>query len=335
MNLNKKIVIFGYPLHSDTQSYIYYGIYKAFRHLGYNNIHWIDSASNFDFSNSFILTERWSSLKLPFEKTATYCVHMLGNRPESYNENQPFGGPERFLGKVKRLIDWRQYAQYKWDDTWYKYDIDKSKYQELSESFYYENSEGYEKIYFPWATDLLPEEINLADRFAQRTNTIYYLGTVGGGRGDLETCLPAPDDSSNKPGLLAFRKACMEIGINLQANDVWTNPLNQEQFRHYTNISYLAPDIRHPRMVDWGYIPCRVFKNISYGHLGVTNSPGVNEFFNNTLVCNTDCYELFYDALKQKNNFDLIANQMEFVRDNHTYINRVKGLINLMEMDDE
>ena len=91
--------------------------------------------------------------------------------------------------------------------------------------------------------------------------------------------------------------------------------------------SYLAPDVRHKAFLDWGYIPCRNFKNISYGQLGMTNSKPVHEFFDGNIIYNEDTYKLFFDAQKEKENYDLIKSQMLFVKENHTYINRAKELI--------
>ncbi len=48
-----------------------------------------------------------------------------------------------------------------------------------------------------------------------------------------------------------------------------------------------------------GYIPCRILKNISYGHMGITNSPRVYELFENKVVYHPDCYQLFLEAHKR------------------------------------
>jgi len=328
--LNKQIIIWGYPLHSHTQSYIHYGFYKAFKYLDYNVV-WTNDPRSVNFANSFIITEREPAKLLPLEPTSTYMINMIGNKPNGYDFAT--GGPHRYLGRVKRLIDMRQYGHNYWDDNWYSYKIDKQNCPLLSESFYYEYGRDYEKVYFPWATDLLPHEINFEDRFIQRENQIFYLGNIGGGRGTLETCIKAPDHVSNVPSLLQFKKACDENNIKLITNDVWTNPLSFEECKKLVQRSYLAPDFRHQAMIDWGYIPCRVFKNISYGQIGITNSQAVNDFFGNCLVYNPDSYQLFYDALQKKEDYELIKFQMNLVKEHHTYLNRVKGIIKLIEME--
>ena len=47
--------------------------------------------------------------------------------------------------------------------------------------------------------------------------------------------------------------------------------------------SILAPAIQTDWQVENGYIPCRIFKNISYGKMGVTNNPTVNKLFNDKI----------------------------------------------------
>jgi hypothetical protein len=88
--------------------------------------------------------------------------------------------------------------------------------------------------------------------------------------------------------------------------------------------------VRHKAFKEWGYIPCRNFKNISYGQLGMTNSKPVYEFFDGNIIYNEDTYQLFFDAQKERENYDLIKSQMLFVKENHTYVNRAKELIEIV-----
>ena len=48
-----KIVIWGYPLHTHTHSYIHNSFYKAFSYLGHE-VYWFDDSnypSDFDYNN--------------------------------------------------------------------------------------------------------------------------------------------------------------------------------------------------------------------------------------------------------------------------------------------
>jgi hypothetical protein len=77
-------------------------------------------------------------------------------------------------------------------------------------------------------------------------------------------------------------------------------------------------------------LTCRVFKNISYGHLGLTNSKAIYEELEGNCVYNENTEELFYDGMKNRKNYKLISDGMKFVKENHTYINRINSLISIL-----
>jgi spore maturation protein CgeB len=96
----------------------------------------------------------------------------------------------------------------------------------------------------------------------------------------------------------------------------------------------MAPAIQGDWQCRQGYIPCRIFKNISYGQFGITNSKTVYELFGENIIYNSDTYQLFIDAKKyiQSASLEDLYKQMDFVRDNHTYINRINSLLTLATM---
>jgi hypothetical protein len=317
----KKIIIWGYPLHTHTHSYIHYGYYKAFKSLGYD-VYWLDPdiSHNVDFNNSIIITEQFETRNMPLSKSSTYFIHYLGNKDNRH---------ERYLGNVGRLIDVRYNADY-WIDKNYDYHLKREILEKIGKGTYFEKgNQGYDIIYTTWATDLLPGEINLENRFIKRENVINYIGTIGGGKGGLFDCLKAPDYYDTVPYIIPFYEACKENGIEFRSNCPWTNPLDNVTTINLVQKSYLAPDFRHKAMLDWGYIPCRVMKNISYGQLGMTNSKAVYDFFEGIVIYNEDSYQLFYDGFSKMNNYEYIKDQMILIKENHTYINRALDLIKI------
>ena len=65
--------------------------------------------------------------------------------------------------------------------------------------------------------------------------------------------------------------------------------------------------------------------------MGITNNPIVNELFDKKLIFDTNLNELIkksigFENYKYKN--DVIIDLMQYVRDNHTYINRANTIIN-------
>ena len=105
--------------------------------------------------------------------------------------------------------------------------------------------------------------------------------------------------------------------------------ISPEQNVDFVRKAYLAPTLVGQWQCDNGYIPCRIFKNISYGQFGITNSEAVYTLFNKKIVYNEDCHQLFYDAIEYAKNLDIndLYDQMDFVKNKHTYINRIDTLI--------
>ena len=334
MNIKQfnNVIIWGYPYGTHTQSFVWHGFYRAFKSLGIET-YWIANGwsfenlpANIDISNSLFLFEKNDVSGMPISAGSTYLFHMMGNRPET-------DASHNFLGKVKRLVDWRQHSMNHWDDVHYKYTIKRAEVQEIDRGFLFEKSpDGVDKIYCAWATDLLPNEIDLNDMHAQRERISWYVGTVGGGRGGLDDCLPTIEIYDNRKLLREFRTSCQENGIEFKVNCPWLNPLSQEEARKLIKSSFLTVDSRHPSMLDWGYIPCRIMKNISYGQLGLTNSRAVHDFLDGEILSRNDGRELFDAGLSHQNDFEMIRRQMILIREKHTYVNRVKSMLKSLEM---
>jgi hypothetical protein len=94
----------------------------------------------------------------------------------------------------------------------------------------------------------------------------------------------------------------------------------------------VSVDLRGDWHRECGYIPCRVFKNISYGRLTGTNSENVKKFFGDFVIFNENPSELYHDLIKseKEKNTKLIRESILFVKENHTYKNRIENLLKLI-----
>lgn len=95
--------------------------------------------------------------------------------------------------------------------------------------------------------------------------------------------------------------------------------------------SYIAPDIRNSDHAERGYIPCRVFKNISYGKVPATNSQHVATFFSEQLPFASDMDELFdvnVNASADPKMLKTLSTVHSEVRNKHTDINRIETIMN-------
>ncbi len=299
-----KIVIWGYKLHSHTHSYIHEGYFKAFKHLGYKT-YWFDSndkIDGFDFSRSLFFTEGNCDKEIPIREDCFYVLHNCFSK--KYEQ----------LYAIGHCVTLQMY----WNS------LKDSEAIHIDEFSFYNIKKR--TICMPWATNLLPHEI---DEVKKNIPTLkkpyaYFVGSRHG-------------DSNNTAGVLdSFGRACAENGIKFVVTGLYSTrtKITDDQHKQLIETSMLAPALQGKLQVDSGYIPCRIFKNISYGQLGVTNSKTVYEFFKKKIVYNPDSYRLCYDALARLKSItpDEIYEMMDYVRDNHTYVNRVNVLLNVMNM---
>ena len=327
-----KVIIWGFPLHSHTHSYIHYGWHKGFSYLGYKT-HWFHdgdhpSPDSFDYGNALFIAEGYADAKIPLNSTSIYFVHVCVN-------------PEKYVDAGCRLIDIR-YNVNSIKDVNYWYTLERDKCVKLSDVSYYckltdnggvtkhHSNPGkmdYECLYTSWATDLLPHEINFDDALIKRDRVVYFVGS-------------GPGTTWNP-----FIQECRKSGIEFKSIDPWTHPISFEENRKLVQKSFVSVDIRpigDPQKMrigetgtchkDIGYIACRVFKNISYGQIGSTNSKHTYELMDRKIVYNPDEAQLFHDTVAQRENFEAIKEQMVIVKEKHTFINRINDLLRVVEM---
>ena len=314
-----KIIIWGHKLYSHTHSYIHYGFFKAFKYLGYD-VYWFDDdekINNFDFKNSLFLTEHQVNKKIPIRNDCKYILHnsYLDEGKSYYLDNTGSWEDKRFIDLAKNgnVINIQVY----------KTDFVKNKVK-MNDYIYYSKS-NY-TLYMPWATDLLPYEIEINKdkliNLKKNSNKIIYI--IGTYEGEYK-------DTAKK-----FVDVAKQNNIKfVNFGGFYKKKITPEDNCKLIMESYLSPAIQPTDQVNLGYIPCRIFKNISYGQLGITNSKVVSELFNNEIVYNEDSYKLFYDAedfLKKKYNLKYQFKMMDFVKNKHTYLNRIESLFKFFDI---
>jgi hypothetical protein len=321
---NLRIIIWGYPLYSHTHSYIHAAFFKAFKFLGYET-YWFDDLNfpvDFNFENCIFWTEGFADKNIPLRKSSIYYVHVAPN-PMKYIE-----------AGVKEFIDVR-YNHLVHKDHVYEYSLNKSEIQKIGDCVYFqEKTSGFEqlindyvnyevpsyrKVYITWAANFLPHEFNYEDMYLPRQNKIYFSGT-----------LSKKGRNENYSTMKGFIKAAKKSKIKFISNDPFANPLSEEEVVRRTQMSILGVDVRGPEHVRNGYVPCRVFKSISWGHLGMTNSPEVFRELEGNVIFNIDSAALFTDAMEKRTDHQFILNAMQYVQANHTYINRIRAILSII-----
>ncbi|GEM_PF-674427 len=299
-----KAVLWGHKLGTHTHSYIHYAFYKAFQHLGFET-YWLDNnddISTLDLSHSIFITEGQVDQKIPLYDDCYYVLHYARNI-DKYTH----------LFKSKHCIHMLPFKKEYLNNFEHK----------LDDYIYYNIQK--QTIYMPWATDLLPYEIDSIKEELPTIKKDYvarFIGTCWGG------------ECGNIDKVNQFKRACNEYGIHFDIKGGWQDKMSIDPAENINLIkkAFLAPTIVSKCQCDNWYIPCRIFKNISYGQMGITNSEAVYEFFNKKIIYNPDPYQLFYDAIEKIENIELneIIELMDLVKTKHTYINRIDELLHFI-----
>ena len=139
-----------------------------------------------------------------------------------------------------------------------------------------------------------------------------------------------------------FATGCAEDGISLHvyggytpeggSSNVTNHPgfITNEQHVSLIKDSMYAPQFCGTWQKEVGYIPCRIFKNISYGHYGLTNSSYVNDVFEGELLFDEDGYNLYVKARSKISNLNT-RKLIQLVKDKHTYISRIKNILEMFK----
>jgi hypothetical protein len=310
----EKVILWGHKLHSSTHSYIHNAFYRAFEHMGYP-VYWFDDqddVGHFDFSDSLFITEGNVDGRIPLRADCDYILHYCDT--QKYRQLIETGHciflsvfTNERVEQAKKISDTVVY-------------VDKGTYKDVK----------HKLLLMPWATDLLPHEIEKIKEetprfFHHKDKKVYWVGTVWDGPyGNIEE-------------INAFARACKKGQIDFVSLSFLADPklkgISVDENIRLVQRSFMAPAIVGTWQKETGMIPCRIFKNISYGQMGITNSKTIYEFFDRKIVYNPDCYQLFFDAEKRlkKLKIEELYELMDVVKTKHTYLNRIQTLLSFFE----
>lgn len=301
MNNIKQVVLWGHKLHTHTHSYIHNAFYIAFKHLEYKTL-WLDNKddiSQIDFANTLFITEGQVDQNIPINKTAYYILHNCNM--EKYSSLP-----------IENYIILQVYT----NDV-----INKHNATEIDKSTltYFKDK----TLFMPWATDLLPEEIN------------RNIEKVKNGEFNIENMVSFVG-SMTRPWL-HVKQFCETKNIRFECYGGNSRNLSIEDNISLTQKSILAPAFQDDWQSANGYIPCRIFKNISYGKMGITNNPTVYELYNREILFDNNIFNalqkgLIFENLPNEKKNEIIIKLMEITRDKHTYLNRIEQLFRFLSL---
>ena len=305
-------------MHSHTSGYVHDAIYRAFLSLNYEAYWFNDNTFNntdnkiedFDFSNTLFYTLGGYEHNIPLRDDCLYILHNCDS--------------SKYINAVsdKNVLIQQVFTLHTKDYNLFQ--IPGAPKMHLYDKF---------QIFQPWATDLTPFEIDqMIERIenlnlSERTNTFTWVGTIA---------LSETDRFNNYKRIRPFEtEARDDDGVNF----VHKTNISPEENKDLICQSKYAPVICGNWQCEVGFIPCRTFKNISYGHLLATNNPTINDLFDNEYtegltLFDEDSTQLYYKIKESYNDPELknkIITMMKYVRDNHTYIHWVQRCLDVFE----
>jgi hypothetical protein len=318
MNLAEaKFIVWGFRNRENyhTHSHIHEGFYRAAKWLRPESL-WLDHSSDLtgiDFHNSIFLTEHDAAKRgMPLRQDCFYVVHGMSDDAAIR---------ETISALSTYHLSWNVYHDfshvYGTQGNPAAHGITTMQFPLTEKMWLGEDCPFYPKeqhMDFRWATDLLPYEIQQNKRsvaYTRESKVINWVGTFW---------------HVNEKEIAAFKRACDENGIDFRHYGAGQEGvMSIEENVRLVRESHFAPAIVGSHHITEGYAPCRIFKNISYGQMGVTNSKRVNDIFGGKLIYNPDPYKLFYDARDELPSLppERVWDLMDEVAAKHTYVNRL------------
>jgi hypothetical protein len=318
MKLNK-IIIWGHELHNHTHSYIHNAFYRTFKHLGYN-VYWFneDGINNYqdgnkiDFNNTLYIVHGLESKNLPLNESSYYIGH-----------NVEWSGNQYKIPAKHTLINESKGIPYNNIISLQVYCIRCLNEIKYKNNKYYCHSIEKECIYMPWGTDLLPYEIDENIKNLESFEIKNISNFIG---------MPLEHNSQLNEVLKKHKIEYQNYGGTFDKNSDRNKSI--EENMKLIQESIIAPALQTQWQKDNHYIPCRIFKNISYGKMGITNNEIVYNLFDKKIIYSENIEDLVKKSLefnKKKDKFSIIKNLMINVRNNHTYVNRINFILDFLK----
>tara|TARA_Y100000389_G_scaffold38883_1_gene33258 strand:+ start:8042 stop:9001 length:960 start_codon:yes stop_codon:yes gene_type:complete len=304
-----KIIYWGLKNTHDTHKFIFEAFIKAWKHLNYD-VYWVNSieeltTNNIDFSKCLV----WYSYtgvraQPPPIKKDNFYIHHNADDFEKKVINT--------IGK-EYILRQQVYAT----TTTSEYDI-------LLQSQYSSFNIRHNMLIMPWGTNLLPHEIdeNIKNLENMKIKPICgHIGSTGGAWG--------------KPYNTFRQELKQQYNIEMiQAGPELTGLVPENKMIDFLKSCMIVPSLQFKWQRDVRYIPCRIFKTISYGKMGITNNIGVYELFDKKVLYSDNLKKLVEMSVEFEKNprkHQIIKDLMVDVRDNHTYISRVNLVIDVLK----
>lgn len=167
-------------------------------------------------------------------------------------------------------------------------------------------------LYQPWGTDLLPYEFK--EPIFRKNKFVFWIGSIWNDKMNHGNI----NQINELKSVLLKNKLKF---IHLRFIPDWLNMF-------FIRLSRIAPAIAGEQQVKVDYLPCRMFKNISYGQLGITNINKFKDILGDSFIVGDSIEEIIDKSLSlDKGTYiDMVKKQQEIVK-NYTYKNGIENIL--------
>lgn len=258
----KKIVLWGATTSLDSTRHIYRAYKETLAKLGVT-VEWVAdlpaSRERIEAGSLVLAMDIWGAHIGAAVEGADYVLHNF----DAEHELSKTIEPERLLRLQVYTDDALQWEHETWDTCRLYHGSGRTLFQ-------------------PWGTNLLAEEF-YDPIFNAGAEDCCFVGAIWDDRGMGNAGIVGPLEAA-----LARRRL----------NWVPYTHISDEANIAHVRRSRIAPAIAGPWQVEKNYLPCRVFKNVSYGQLAVTNVRAFRDLFGDACVWGDTPEELVAAALE-------------------------------------
>jgi hypothetical protein len=292
-----QIVVWGLHDVYHSHRYVYEAYFRAFSDAFGTGTFWVnDTESSVSLINPNALIFAWAGAceHLPLRNDCFYVYH-----------GQLFHIPEIDLENKLYLMAYQNLPN---DPDFIKFD----------ECCYY--NEPYQVLYQPWGTNLKSDEFyepicNI------NSNIVNWVGSIWMDNKDpLGGNIKAIDDLK-----LALKRHNIDFAQKIKVSN--------EDNASFVRASRIAPAIAGERHVCDNCLPCRMFKNISYGQLGFSNVEHFNHVYKDCNIYDSNIESLVDKVmgLTESQYIGVIKEQQEITK-RYTYDENVKRILSAIDI---
>lgn len=303
MEINiKRIVIWGLRKKYHTHRHIHQAFFKNAKKLGYDVL-WVEDEkknANLIKAGDLIISAdpvgrmvpekfTFEDYNLPVRDDVYYCLH---NFKDAYLNKLIENNCKYILLQVYSSL------------------YDKEKDVIINEVSFFNRQN--KTLYQPWGTDLLESEFKKP--VFNQNKLVFWIGSIWSdklNRGNINE-------------INELRAALSDFGlkfINLRFIPDWLNIFLVRKSR-------IAPAIAGKYQTEVNYLPCRVFKNISYGQLGITNVEKFKDILGASFVGGDSIASLIKNslALTSEEYINMVKAQ-QLAISKYTYKNAIENIV--------